>query len=148
MCRSAKGRKLPRQLISSRRWRSGCGESARWAPSLPISSRLRGRDNVVPDFLTISEAAVLIGKRELSPVELTESRLSRIERLDGKLHSFIRVLREPALVAARAAEAELMAGNYRGSPYRVPTALKDIYETKGGPKTGHSKILIDHVPQQ
>ena len=56
---------------------------------------------MVPDFLTIAEASTLIGKRELSPVELTESRLTRIERLDGKLHSFIRVLREPALAAAR-----------------------------------------------
>ena len=56
---------------------------------------------MVPDFLTIAEAGALIGKRELSPVELTESRLARIERLDGKLHSFIRVLREPALAAAR-----------------------------------------------
>ena len=103
---------------------------------------------MVPDFLTIAEAGALIGKRELSPVELTESRLSRIDRLDGKLHSFIRVLREPALAAARAAEAEIMAGNYRGPLHGIPIGLKDIYETKGVPTTGHSKILIDHVPQQ
>ena len=103
---------------------------------------------MVPDFLTIAEAAALIGKRELSPVELTESRLARIERLDGKLHSFIRVLREPALAAARAAEAEIMGGNYRGALHGIPIGLKDIYETKGVPTTGHSKILIDHVPLQ
>ncbi|MGB9649862.1 MAG: amidase, partial [Stellaceae bacterium] len=103
---------------------------------------------MVPDFLTIAKAGALIGKRELSPVELTESRLSRIERLDGKLHSFIRVLREPALAAARAAEAEIMAGNYRGPLHGIPIGLKDIYETKGVPTTGHSKVLIDHVPQQ
>src|ERR1700693_5076736 len=101
---------------------------------------------MVPDFLTIAEAAALIGKRELSPVELTESRLARIERLDGKLHSFIRVLREPALVAARAAEAEIMAGNYRGPLHGIPIGLKDIYETKGVPTTGHSKVMQDHVP--
>jgi len=103
---------------------------------------------MVPDFLTIAEAGALIGKRELSPVELTESRLARIERLDGKLHSFIRVLREPALAAARAAEAEIMAGNYRGPLHGIPIGLKDIYETEGVPTTGHSKVLIDHVPQQ
>src|SRR5205823_10057527 len=80
--------------------------------------------------------------------ELTESRLARIERLDGKLHSFIRVLREPALAAARRAEAEIMGGNYRGPLHGIPIGLKDIYETKGVPTTGHSKILIDHVPQQ
>ncbi len=103
---------------------------------------------MVPDFLTIAEAATLIGKRELSPVELTENRLSRIERLDGKLHSFIRVLREPALAAARAAEAEIMAGNRLGPLHGIPIGLKDIYETKGVPTTGHSKVLIDHVPRQ
>jgi aspartyl-tRNA(Asn)/glutamyl-tRNA(Gln) amidotransferase subunit A len=103
---------------------------------------------MVPDFLTIARAAALIGKRELSPVELTESRLSRIEWLDGKLNSFIRVLREPARAAARAAEAEIMAGNYRGPLHGIPIGLKDIYETKGVPTTGHSKVLIDHVPQQ
>src|SRR5271156_6319793 len=103
---------------------------------------------MVPDFLTIAEAGALIGKRELSPVELTESRLARIERLDGKLHTFIRVLREPALAAARAAEAEIMAGKRRGPLHGIPIGLKDIYETKGVPTTGHSKVLIDHVPQR
>jgi aspartyl-tRNA(Asn)/glutamyl-tRNA(Gln) amidotransferase subunit A len=103
---------------------------------------------MVSDFLTIAEAAALIGKRELSPVELVESRLACIERLDGKLHSFIRVLAEPARAAARAAEAEIMAGKYRGPLHGIPIGLKDIYETKGVPTTGHSKVLIDHVPQQ
>src|SRR5271166_4100972 len=116
-------------------------------PSPRISSHLRGIEGMVPDFLTIAEAGALIGKRELSPVELTESRLSRIDRLDGKLHSFIRVLREPALAAARAAEAEIVAGNYRGPLHGIPIGLKDIYETKGVPTTGHSKVLIDHVPR-
>jgi aspartyl-tRNA(Asn)/glutamyl-tRNA(Gln) amidotransferase subunit A len=103
---------------------------------------------MVPDFLTIAEAGALIDKRELSPVELVESRLARIERLDGKLHSFIRVLREPARAAARAAEVEIMAGKRRGPLHGIPIGLKDIYETKGVPTTGHSKVLIDHVPQQ
>jgi len=104
--------------------------------------------NMVPDFLTIAEASALINKRELSPVELVESRLQRIERLDGKLHSFIRILREPALAAARSAEAEIMAGNQRGPLHGIPIGLKDIYETKGVATTGHSKVMIDHVPQQ
>jgi len=103
---------------------------------------------MVPDFLTIAEASALISKRELSPVELVESRLQRIDRLDGELHSFIRVLREPALAAARSAEAEIMAGNRRGPLHGIPIGLKDIYETKGVATTGHSKVMIDHVPQQ
>jgi len=103
---------------------------------------------MVADFLTIAEAGALIAKRELSPVDLMQSRLARIERLDGKLNSFIRVLGEPALAAARAAEAEIAAGHWRGPLHGIPIGLKDIYETKGVPTTGHSKVMIDHVPQQ
>jgi aspartyl-tRNA(Asn)/glutamyl-tRNA(Gln) amidotransferase subunit A len=103
---------------------------------------------VVPAFLTIAEAGALIGKRELSPVELVESRLSRIEKLDGTLHCFIRVMADEARAAARTAEAEIMAGRWRGPLHGIPIGLKDIYETKGVPTTAHSKVLIDHIPQQ
>ena len=101
---------------------------------------------MVPDFLTIAEAGALVAKRELSPVELVQSRLTRIEQLDGKLNSFIRVLGDEALAAARSAEAEIIAGRLRGPLHGVPIGLKDIYETKGVPTTGHSKVMIDHVP--
>ncbi|HTW50333.1 MAG TPA: amidase [Stellaceae bacterium] len=101
---------------------------------------------MVPDFLTIAEAARLIEKKELSPVELTESRLARIEKLDGRLHSFIRVLADEAHAAARTAESEIMAGRYKGPLHGIPIGLKDIYETKGVPTTGHSKVMQDHVP--
>ena len=94
---------------------------------------------MVPDFLTIAEAARLIEQRELSPVELVDSRLARIERLDGKLHSFIRVLADEARAEARAAEAEIAAGNYRGPLHGIPIGLKDIYETAG---------VADHRPFQ
>src|SRR5215468_8157568 len=103
---------------------------------------------MVPDFLTIAEAGALIAKRELSPVELVQSRLRRIERLDGKLNSFIRVLGDEALTAARSAESEIMAGRSRGPLHGIPIGLKDIYETKRVPTTGHSKVMIDHVPSQ
>jgi aspartyl-tRNA(Asn)/glutamyl-tRNA(Gln) amidotransferase subunit A len=101
---------------------------------------------VVADFLTIAEAARLIEKRELSPVELTESRLARIERLDGRLNSFIRVLADDARASAKAAETEIAAGRYKGPLHGIPIGLKDIYETEGIPTTGHSKVMQDHVP--
>ena len=102
---------------------------------------------MVPDFLTIAEAAKLIQQRELSPVELVESRLGRIEKFDGKLHSFIRVLADTARAEARAAESEIAAGKYRGPLHGVPLGLKDIYETGGVATTGHSKVMQDHVPK-
>jgi aspartyl-tRNA(Asn)/glutamyl-tRNA(Gln) amidotransferase subunit A len=101
---------------------------------------------MVPDFLTIAEAARLIEKKELSPVELTQSRLDRIAKLDGKLHAFIRVLPDQAHAAARTAESEIMAGRYKGPLHGIPIGLKDIYETAGIPTTGHSKVMQDHVP--
>src|SRR5918911_3829870 len=102
---------------------------------------------MVPEYLTIAEAARLIAAKELSPIELTESRLGRIERLDGRLNSFIRVLADAARAEARAAEAEIAAGRYRGPLHGIPIGLKDIYETAGVPTTGHSKVMQDHVPK-
>src|SRR5712664_4255833 len=103
---------------------------------------------MVPDFLTIAEAARLIERKELSPVELVESRLDRIARLDGGLNSFIRVLAEEARADARAAEVEIAAGKYRGPLHGIPIGLKDIYETAGVATTGHSKVMQDHVPKK
>ena len=101
---------------------------------------------MVPEYLTIAEAARLIAAKELSPVELLDSRLQRIERLDGRLNSFIRVLADEARAAARTAEAEIAAGRYRGPLHGIPIGLKDIYETAGVATTGHSKVMQDHVP--
>src|SRR5437868_171964 len=101
---------------------------------------------MVPDYLTIAAAARLIESRELSPVELVDSRLDRIARLDDRLHSFIRVLADEARRDARAAEAEIAGGKYRGPLHGIPIGLKDIYETAGIPTTGHSKVMQDHIP--
>jgi aspartyl-tRNA(Asn)/glutamyl-tRNA(Gln) amidotransferase subunit A len=102
---------------------------------------------MVADYLTIAEAARLIERRELSPVELLDSRLARIERLDGRLHSFIRLTADDARAAARAAEADIAAGRYKGPLHGIPLGLKDIYETAGVPTTGHSKVMQNHVPK-
>src|SRR5437016_14656402 len=102
---------------------------------------------MVPDFLTIAEAARLIERKEVSPIDLVESRLDRIARLDGRLNSFIRVLAEEGRAEARAAEAGIAADRYRGSLHGIPIGLKDIYETAGVATTGHSKVMQDHVPR-
>src|SRR6185369_4741013 len=116
-------------------------------PSRPTPSPFRRSKAMVPEHLTIAEAARLIEKRELSPLELVDSRLDRIARLDGKLHAFIRVLAEAARAAARAAEQEIAAGRYKGPLHGIPLGLKDIYETEGVATTGHSKVMQDHVPK-
>src|SRR5260370_17764753 len=101
---------------------------------------------MVAEYLTIAEAARLIEKKELSPVELVDSRLDRITRLDGRLNSFIRLLADEARRDARTAENEIAAGRYRGPLHGIPIGLKDTYETPGPATTGHSKAMQDHVP--
>lgn len=98
--------------------------------------------------LTIAEAADLVRTGAVSPVTLVEDCLRRIDAWDGAYHAFIEVLREPALEAARRAEADIAAGNYRGPMHGVPIGLKDIYETKGVRTTGHSRVAADHVPTE
>ena len=99
-----------------------------------------------PCFSTIAEAGRLIASKALSPVELTEAYLRRIEAIDRHLHSYILVTAEVALENARAAEAEVMAGRYRGPLHGIPYALKDNIETAGIVTTGNSRLLIDNVP--
>src|SRR5262249_50510979 len=101
---------------------------------------------MVPEHLTIAEAARLIQHKELSPVELVDSRLDRISRLDDRLHCFIRVLADEARRDARPAEQEIAGGRWRGPLHGIPIGLKDIYETAGIATTGHSKVMQDHVP--
>jgi len=81
----------------------------------------------------------------VSPVELTQALLDRIERLDPNLHVFIRLDRDAALEAATAAEAEITAGRPRGPLHGVPVGIKDIIDVAGLPTTCHSKILIDNI---
>jgi aspartyl-tRNA(Asn)/glutamyl-tRNA(Gln) amidotransferase subunit A len=98
-----------------------------------------------PHWTTATAAARAIAARELSPIALMDTLLERIDRLDPKLHVFIRLDREAALQAARAAEAEIAAGRPRGVLHGVPVGIKDIIDVAGLPTTCHSKLLIDNV---
>jgi aspartyl-tRNA(Asn)/glutamyl-tRNA(Gln) amidotransferase subunit A len=97
-------------------------------------------------FMTVAGMAAAIESKALSPVELTEALLRRIEAIDPQLNAFIAVTAEPALDAARRAEGEIAKGNYRGPLHGVPFGLKDIYDTAGIATTGHSKTCRERVP--
>jgi aspartyl-tRNA(Asn)/glutamyl-tRNA(Gln) amidotransferase subunit A len=101
-----------------------------------------------PHWLGVVEAGHAIAARDLSPVELLSSLLERIEKLDPRLHVFIRLDAEAAMDAARAAEKEIAAGRCRGPLHGVPIGVKDIIDVGGLPTTCHSKILLDNVAQQ
>jgi aspartyl-tRNA(Asn)/glutamyl-tRNA(Gln) amidotransferase subunit A len=97
---------------------------------------------------TIAEAARLYAAKALSPRELVRDCLDRAERLNPVIHAFIRFTREAALAAAAESEARWMKGEQRGPLDGIPIAHKDIYETAGIATTGHSRVLLHHVPQQ
>ncbi len=97
-------------------------------------------------FLTVAEAARLIERRQLSPVTLTRAFLERVAAIDPQLNAYLLVTAEQALDQARAAEAEIMAGRYRGPMHGIPFALKDIYCTAGIRTTSHSRTRADYVP--
>ena len=97
-------------------------------------------------FLAIAEAARLIERKELSPVELTRALIARAERLDPQLNAYLLLTAERALDQARTAEREIVAGAYRGPMHGIPFGLKDIYATAGIRTTGHSRICLDTVP--
>ncbi len=98
------------------------------------------------DGLTVAGAARLLRRRKLSPVELTEATLARIERLQPRLNAFITITADLARRQARQAEAEILAGDWRGPLHGIPINLKDLYCTKGIRTTAGSTILAHHVP--
>ena len=97
--------------------------------------------------LTAVEAARRIQRRELSPVELTESLLNRIDSLEPGLKAWVYLDREAVLADAKQKQAELDGGARLGPLHGVPIGLKDIYYTAGIPTTACSKVYADFVPE-
>jgi aspartyl-tRNA(Asn)/glutamyl-tRNA(Gln) amidotransferase subunit A len=98
--------------------------------------------------LTILELGDLLRRKSLSPVELAEQTLARIEKLNPQLNAFITVTAHQALEQARQAEAEIVNGDWRGPLHGVPLGLKDIVDTGAVPTTAASALFKDRVPQR
>ena len=99
-------------------------------------------------FLGAAEAGRLIQARKLSPVELVDAFLRRIDAVDATVHSYITVLADQATAAARAAEAEIVSGGWRGPLHGLPYGLKDNFYTKGIRTTAGSRLTQDDVPSR
>ncbi len=100
------------------------------------------------DFSSISDLAPRLRRREVSPVEITQGCLARIEKSDPALNAFITVMAESALEEARGAEAEILRGEWRGPLHGVPVALKDLIDTAGVRTTAASALYKDRIPNQ
>ncbi len=100
------------------------------------------------DFSSISELAARLRRRDISPVEITQRCLDRIEKLNPALNAFITVMAESARAQAQRAEDEILAGEWRGALHGVPVALKDLIDTAGVRTTAASALYKDRVPEQ
>ena len=110
-------------------------------------------DDQLLAFATIEELSVQLAKRKVSPVDLTELFLRRIERYNPQLNAYLTVMAERALTAARRAEKELTRSRSRPSGRHrpllgIPIALKDNIWTRGIRTTAGSKVLRDFVPAE
>jgi aspartyl-tRNA(Asn)/glutamyl-tRNA(Gln) amidotransferase subunit A len=98
------------------------------------------------DFNAISDLAPRLRRREISPVEVTQGCLARIEKLNPPLNAFITLIAKSALAEASRAEAEILRGDWRGALHGVPVALKDLIDTAGVRTTAASALYEDRVP--
>jgi aspartyl-tRNA(Asn)/glutamyl-tRNA(Gln) amidotransferase subunit A len=98
--------------------------------------------------LPLTELSRLISGRQLSPVELVETLIARVQSHDGQIRAFITPTFDLARRQARQAEAEIAAGRSRGPLHGIPFGLKDIYDTAGILTSAHSRVFIDRVPAQ
>ena len=108
------------------------------APSTRTSTEVTG--------LTAAELGAKIAAREVSSVEVTSAHLDRIAEIDNQLGAFLHVSGPQALVAAKAADDAIAAGEARSPLAGVPIALKDVFTTTDAPTTCGSKILEGWVP--
>jgi len=99
-------------------------------------------------WMSIEDAATLVRRRKVSPVELTQLCLSRVEGLNPRLNAFITVSGEKGLAEARAAEKEIGAGRWRGPLHGIPIALKDLFDTAGLRTTAASAQYAERVPAE
>jgi aspartyl-tRNA(Asn)/glutamyl-tRNA(Gln) amidotransferase subunit A len=98
-------------------------------------------------YMSLAELAPLLRSGKLSPVELVQTSLNRIEQLEPTLNAFLDVWDESAMKAARIAEKEISSGNYKGPMHGIPVGLKDLVDYAGTPTTGGSKVLAGNIAE-
>ncbi|WP_320203126.1 amidase [Agrobacterium rosae] len=94
---------------------------------------------------SIAEASAAIAAGQLSPVDLVEACIERVEAFDGMLNSFILVLADQARAEAKVAEAEIRSYGQKSPLHGIPIGIKDIFDVGGVPTTAHSRRLIDNI---
>lgn len=99
-------------------------------------------------WLTLTELAVKLRAREVSPVEATDALLARIDALEPSLGAFVTITAEYARGRARQAESEIASGRYLGPLHGVPIAVKDLCYTTFAPTSGGMAIHKDFIANE
>ena len=99
-------------------------------------------------LLDLAQASEAVQKKEVSPVELTDACLSRINILNPELNAFITVAAESAIAEANVAETEIARGEWKGPLHGIPVAVKDLAETAGLRTTAASAVLERYIPSE
>ncbi len=133
----------------------------RWNPLLPGVTTGPTRDRFVRStgpvpplptndvdiaFAPVTSLSRWIETRKLTSERLTNIYLDRIARLDSKTRAIITLTRDHALQQARAADAEIKAGKYRGPLHGIPWGGKDLLDTAGIPTTYGAEPFRNRVP--
>ena len=101
-----------------------------------------------PHELSAAELARQIRGRNITPVEVAQSLLERIDALEPRLEAWVRIDRETVLADAKQRQEELDRGVETGPLHGVPVGIKDIYNIAGVPTTAGSKVYADYVPDE
>ena len=96
-----------------------------------VAARARGADVEELAFLPVTELSELVRRKRVTSVELTQMYLARLKRYDPVLKCVITLTEDRALEKARAADAELSRGKYRGPLHGIPWGAKDLLAVRG-----------------
>ncbi len=116
-----------------------------------VSCGSASKENEVSDdlcFTSIHDLAEMIRKKQVSPVEVAEAHLRRIEALNPELFAYQTITPDLAMEGAKTAESEIMSGRWRGPMHGVPYGAKDIVDTAGVLTTNGSSFHRDNVPRE
>jgi aspartyl-tRNA(Asn)/glutamyl-tRNA(Gln) amidotransferase subunit A len=94
------------------------------------------------------DLAAMIREKQVSPVEVTERVLARLEEINPRLNAFCCVAADAARAAAREAEIAVMKSEPLGLLHGVPVSVKDVLDTRGVPTTYGSRLFADSVPER
>jgi len=101
--------------------------------------------SIDPAFATVAELSSAFQRRALSPVDVVDALIARIDKLNPKLHAFIDLYPADARLAAEAADRAIRSGHAVGPLHGVPIALKDLVDLEGRVTTGGSKVWAKRV---